>query len=119
MATSPSSPTHHLQPSTHTAHRRRLTHGEEQLADVVAVERGALRRQPGREVCDAHVHHALVGVDLSRLGGLDVAARFGCQVHHHRARLHRLYVLLSAVRGIGRRVKSGCGAGHGRAHWGD
>lgn len=71
-----------------------LTHGEQQLRDVVGVECGALGGQPGGEVGEADVHHAVVGVHLPGPGGLDVAAGLRGQVHHHRARLHRLYVLL-------------------------
>ena len=94
---------HPLNPSSHPEESGPvLTHGEEQLADVVAVQRGALSGQPGGEVGDAHVHHVFVGVYLPGLGGLDVTAGLRGQIDHHRAGLHRLNVLL--YRGSGGEV---------------
>ena len=53
--------------------------------------RGALRRQPAREVGQPNVHHIVHHLDLARDGRLHVAAGFGRQIDDHTAGLHRFY----------------------------
>lgn len=53
---------------------------EQELGDVVRVERGRLRGEPGREVRVANDGDALVGVGLARLGHRTVTTSFSSEV---------------------------------------
>eukprot|EP00162_Nutomonas_longa_P015402 comp22299_c0_seq1/m.53368 comp22299_c0_seq1/g.53368 ORF comp22299_c0_seq1/g.53368 comp22299_c0_seq1/m.53368 type:complete len:328 (-) comp22299_c0_seq1:499-1482(-) len=76
-------------------------HGGDNGGDVVRVECRRERWETRGQIGDTDVGHALVRVDFSRLGGLDVASGLGGEIDNNRAVLHRLDVLAQNELGRG------------------